>query len=136
MDCGVRTEDHDADIVGLEVEGHALDAVGELDHLAGLDIVEAIGAGDAVADREDGAHLGNFGLIAEAGDLVANDLGNFSGADVHYQPFIAEARLLSLVRIEPSIICEPTCTTSPPRMAGSTLRSTATSRPRRDLRLF
>ncbi len=54
-DLGVRAEDHDADIVGFEVEGHALHAVGELDHLAGLDIVEAVDAGDAVTDRQHGA---------------------------------------------------------------------------------
>ncbi len=118
-----------ADIVGLEVQRHAFDAVGELDHLAGLDVVEPIDAGDAVADRQHGPDLGDFGLSAEVRDLVADDLGNFSGADVHFQPFIAEARVLSLVRMEPSIICEPTLTTRPPRMAGSTLRSTLTSRP-------
>src|SRR3954468_5449718 len=33
---GVRAEDHDADIVGLEVQRHAFGAVGELDHFAGL----------------------------------------------------------------------------------------------------
>ena len=58
LDLGVRAEDHDADIVGLEVERHALHAVGELDHLAGLDIVEAVDARDAVADRQ---HLADFG---------------------------------------------------------------------------
>ena len=57
---GVRAEDHDADIVGLEVEGHALGAVVELDHLAGLDVVEAVDAGDAVADRQHGADFGDL----------------------------------------------------------------------------
>jgi hypothetical protein len=104
LDRGVRAEDHDADIVGLEVERHALDAAVELDHLAGLDVVEAVDAGDAVADRQHGADLADLGLGAEARDLVADDLGNFSGADVHFQPFIACARLFNLVRIEPSII--------------------------------
>jgi hypothetical protein len=33
------------------------DAAGELDHLAGLDIVEAVDAGDAVTDRQ---HLADF----------------------------------------------------------------------------
>src|SRR5919112_1151122 len=51
LDLGVRAEDHDADIVGLEVERHALHAVGELDHLAGLDVVEAVDARDTVTDR-------------------------------------------------------------------------------------
>jgi hypothetical protein len=60
-----------------------LDAVLELDHLAGLDVVEAVDAGDAVADRQHGADFGDLGLGAEAGDLVADDLGDFCGADVH-----------------------------------------------------
>ena len=40
-------------------------AVGELDHLAGLDLVEAVDAGDAVADRQHLADLGDIGLAAE-----------------------------------------------------------------------
>ena len=80
---GVRAEDHDADIVGFEVEGHAFDAVVELDHFSGLDIVETIDAGDAVADRQDGADLRDFGLGIEIRDLVADHAGDFCGADIH-----------------------------------------------------
>src|SRR6185437_9463921 len=43
-DAAVVAEDDDADIVGLEVERHALDAVRELDHLAGLHLVQAVDA--------------------------------------------------------------------------------------------
>ena len=82
-DGAVVAEDHDADIVALEVERHALDAAGELDHLAGLDVVEAIDAGDAVADREHLADLGDFGLGAEIGDLLLEDGGDFGGTDIH-----------------------------------------------------
>ena len=82
-DLGVRAEDHDADIVGFEVERHALGAVVELDHLAGLDVVEAVDAGDAVADRQHGADLGDLGFGVEIRDLVADDAGDFSGADFH-----------------------------------------------------
>src|SRR3546814_7329099 len=53
LDLGVAAEDHDADIVGFEVQCHALHAVGEFDHFTGLDIVEAVDAGDAVADRQE-----------------------------------------------------------------------------------
>ena len=82
-DVRVRAEDHDADVVGLEVEGHALGAVVELDHLAGLDVVEAVDAGDAVADRQHGADFGDLGVGVEIRDLVADDAGDFSGADIH-----------------------------------------------------
>jgi hypothetical protein len=83
LDLGVRAEDHDADVVGLEVERHALHAVGELDHLAGLDLVEAVDARDAVTDRKHAADFRDLGLGAEVGDLVADDLGDFCGADFH-----------------------------------------------------
>ena len=42
---------------------------GELDHLAGLDIVEAVDAGDAVADGQHLADVGDVGFVAEVGDL-------------------------------------------------------------------
>ena len=79
----VVAEDHDADIVAFEVERHAFDAAGELDHLAGLDIVEAVDAGDAVADRQHLADFGDFGFLAEILDLRLQDGGNFGGADIH-----------------------------------------------------
>ncbi len=154
----VRAEDHDADIVRLEVERHALHAIGELDHLAGLDIVEAVDAGDAVADAQHGADFADLRLGAEIGDLVLDDLGNLCGVNVHFlpfsgplrvlrsifksdghirrlgkceksQPFIAWASEFKRVRSEPSIIWLPILTTRPPMMAGSTVRSRAMSRP-------
>ena len=82
-DGAVLAEDHDADIVALEVERHALDAAGELDHLAGLDAVEAVDAGDAVTDREDLADLGHFGFGAEIGDLLLENGRDFGGTDIH-----------------------------------------------------
>ena len=82
-DLGVRAEDHDTDVVGFEVEGHALGAVVELDHLAGLDVVEAVDARDAVADRQHGADFRDLGFGVEVRDLVADDAGDFSGADIH-----------------------------------------------------
>ena len=75
----------------LEVEGHAAHARLELDHLAGLDLVEAVAAGDAVADGEDLPDLGDLGLGAEVLDLLFQDRGDLSGADVHQRAsFIAE----------------------------------------------
>src|SRR5690606_997208 len=73
LDAAVVAEDHDADIVALQVQGHALGAVGELHHFAGHDVVQAIDPGDAVADRQDLADIADLGLIAEAGDLLLED---------------------------------------------------------------
>jgi hypothetical protein len=97
-DGAVVAEDHGADIVCLEVQRHALDAARELDHLAGLDVVEAVDAGNAVADRQHGADLGHLGVGAEIGDLVPDDLRDFCGTDIHVQPFKdgASAVILSL----------------------------------------
>ena len=66
--------------------------LGELDHLAGLDVVEAVDAGDAVTDGQHLADLGDLGLLAEILDLLLEDRGDFCGADIH-QPtsFIASS---------------------------------------------
>src|SRR4051794_40842769 len=130
LDLAVGAEDHDADIVGFEIERHAAGAVFELHHLAGLDIVEAVDAGDAVAHGQHLSDFGNLGLLAEILDLVLQDRGNFRGADVH-QPasFIACLIELSLVRSELSTMRLPSLTTSPPMMEESTFTLSATSLP-------
>src|SRR5262249_26444112 len=85
LDLAVIAEDHDTDVVGLEVEHHAAHAVLELDHLAGLRVVEAVDAGDAVADLEHLADFGDLGLLAEILDLLFEDCRNLGGADVHQE---------------------------------------------------
>src|SRR6185437_11244394 len=83
LDFAVAAENHDADIVVLEVERHAAHAALELDHLAGLHVVEAVDAGDAVADRQHLADFGDFGLLAEILDLLFENGGDFRSADIH-----------------------------------------------------
>ena len=122
LDGAVVAENHAADIVAFQVQGHALDAAGKLDHLAGLDIVEAVDAGDAVADAEHFADFADLRFGAEILDLALQDGGNFSGLDIHFQfPFMAARKPSSLVRSEESIMREPTLTTRPPSREGSTL---------------
>ena len=82
-DRAVVAEDHDADVIGFEIQRHTLDAAGEFDHLAGLDVVETVDAGDAVADRQDATDLGDLGFAAEVGDLLLQDGGDFRGPDFH-----------------------------------------------------
>src|SRR5512138_1074638 len=130
LDLAVGAENHDTDVVGFEVERHAARAVLELDHFAGLDVVQTVDAGDTVTD---GQHLSDFsdlGFLAEILDLVLEDRGNFRGADVH-QPasFIACLIELSLVRSELSTMRLPSLTTRPPMMEGSTFTLSATSLP-------
>ena len=80
----VDAEDHDADIVDLEVQRHAADPAGEFDHLARLDVVEAMDAGDPVADGQHAADFGHFGVLAEVLDLLLEDRRNLSCLDTHY----------------------------------------------------
>src|ERR1700690_3894477 len=130
LDLAVGTEDHDTDVVGFEVQRHAAGAVLELDHFAGLDVVQPVDAGNAVADGQHLSDFGNLSLLAEILDLVLQDRGNFRGADVH-QPasFIACLIELSLVRSELSTIRLPSLTTRPPMIEGSTFTLSATSLP-------
>ena len=56
---------------------------GKFDHLAGLDIVEAVDAGNAVTDGQHLADFGNLGFLAEILDLLLENCGNFGGANIH-----------------------------------------------------
>ena len=49
LDAGVVAQDDDADVVALEVHGHAVDVVREEHHLLGHDAGQAVDVGDAVA---------------------------------------------------------------------------------------
>ena len=121
LDLAVVAEDHDADVVGFEIERHAAHAVLELDHLAGLHVVEAVDARDAVTDREHLTDFRDLGLLAEILDLLFQDGGNFCGADVHQRAsFIAILIEFSLVRSDASTMREPSFTFSPPMIEGST----------------
>ena len=60
FDLGVLTDDEDADGVLFQVEGQA-DGVRswELDQLTGHDLAQAVDVGDAVADADDRADVGD-----------------------------------------------------------------------------
>ena len=46
-------------------------------------VLDAVDARDAVADRDDRADFGDVHVDGVAADLVADDLGDFFGFDVH-----------------------------------------------------
>src|SRR5690606_34686699 len=135
LDVAVVTEDHDADVVDFEVQRHAADAAGELDHFPGLDVVQTVDAGDTVTDGKHLAYLRDLGLRPEILYLILEDCGNFRSADIH-QPtsFSATLRELSFVLSDVSIWREPTRTTRPPNSDGSTVTFTTTSLPTTSLR--
>ena len=66
-------EERGADVVLLEVEGDADDAVLELEHLERDGVLEAVDAGDAVADLKDGSDLGQVGLDVVLLDPLLED---------------------------------------------------------------
>src|SRR5438105_5435044 len=82
----VAEHDH-PDIVALEVEGQALFAGRKLDHLAGLNPVESIDAGDAVADRQYRADLRDIRLAAKTGNLPFEDLRDSPRTNFHKNLF-------------------------------------------------
>ena len=49
----------------------------------GLKAIDAMHARDPIADRDDGADFGDVHIDGEAAYLVANDLGDFFGFDIH-----------------------------------------------------
>ena len=69
-------EQRRSDVVLLEVERDADDAVVELEHLHGDGALEAVDAGDAVTDLEHGADLGEVGLDGEVLDALLEDGGD------------------------------------------------------------
>ena len=77
-------EEHDADVVGLEVQRQAGDAVGQLEHLERQAVLQAVDARDAVGHRQDGADLGQLGRAGvEALDAALEDAGDLVGLDLH-----------------------------------------------------
>ena len=93
MDAAVLAEHDDTDIVALEVERHTAHPVRERDHFAGLDRVEAVDAGDAVADRQHLADLRDICLAAEMGDLLFEDRRNLRRPNFHQHLFSLFHRL-------------------------------------------
>ena len=121
LDVAVVAEDHDTHVVGLKVQHHAPDTAGKLDHLAGLHLVEAVNAGDAVTDRQHLADLGHLGILTEILDLILEDGRNLGSLDSHYPTsFIAFWREASFERTDESTICEPSLTIMPPMRLSST----------------
>ncbi len=74
LDLGVVAEEHGADLVFVEVHGEAGYVVGELNELAGHDLVEAVDAGDTVAEGDDGADFVDLDALLVVLNLLAKQL--------------------------------------------------------------
>merc|ERR1711884_273211 len=82
LDELVVTKDYNTNVVGLQVEGHALQARAEFHHLLCLDVLETIDTGNTVSNGEDTASLLQVGggggakdpLLKDGGDLAQGSL--------------------------------------------------------------
>ncbi len=82
LDLLPLAEQRGADVVLLEVEREPGDPVLELEHLQRDGGLEAVDAGDSVADLEDGPDLGEVGLDVVLLDLLAEDRRDLFGTNL------------------------------------------------------
>ncbi len=76
-------EERHADVPLLEVEGDTGDAVLELERLHGHAVLEAVDAGEAVSDLEDGADLRELGVDVVLLDPLLEERGDLFWAQLH-----------------------------------------------------
>ena len=82
LQVGSIAEQHRADLVFLQVHRNARHAAGKSQQLAGHDFLQTVQAGDAVAERNDPADLGDLDGAFVVLDLVSNQFRDFTGADL------------------------------------------------------
>ena len=75
-DALVGAQQHDGYTVLLQVQGHAVFAVLKLHQLVRHALFQPVGAGDAVAHKNDGARFGAFDPAVVIFDLAFNDLAD------------------------------------------------------------
>jgi hypothetical protein len=102
--------------LSFRVERHAAGAVLELGHFTGLDVVEAVDAGDTVADRQHLPDFGDLGLWPKILDLVQGSRKFPRRGCPSTCLFHRVLDQLSLVRSELSTMRLPSLTTRPPMM--------------------
>ena len=83
-ELGVLAQDDRAHLVFFQGEGEAGDVVRKAEQLAGHHLVEAVQAGNAVAERGDGPDLVDLDLRVVVRDLLAKKLRNFVCFDLSH----------------------------------------------------
>ena len=81
LDAAALAHQHHTHVVILEVEGDALGAVLELHQFAGHDLLQAIDAGDAVADLQHGSDVADRNRFVVVLNLLLEDGADLVGAD-------------------------------------------------------
>ena len=81
-----------SDLIFFQIERHASDAMRELEQFAGHHLFQAMHAGNAIANGNDGSHFTHFHARVVVFNLCADDLANFFCSDVHsFSPGIGSA---------------------------------------------
>ena len=80
---GELAEEHRAHAVLFQIQRDAEDPARKLEHLARHDALDPVHTRNPVPNRDDGADLGHVHVDVVRADLVANDLGDFVGFDIH-----------------------------------------------------
>ncbi len=91
LDVEVVAEDDGADGIFFKVEDLAHGAVLEFEQFAGHGVAQAVDAGDAVADFDDGADFVDLELLLEAGDFAFEDAGDFRDIDCHFKISLSDS---------------------------------------------
>ena len=81
LDAATLAHQHHADVVVFEVEGDALGAVLELHQLTGHHLLQAVDAGDAVADLQHGSDVADRNRFVVVLNLLLEDGADLVGAD-------------------------------------------------------
>jgi hypothetical protein len=79
-------EQHGADAFLFEVQRDAEQALRKLEHFAGHGALDAVDPCNAITHRDDGTDFGDVDVDGVVANLVANDLGDFLGLDLHVEP--------------------------------------------------
>mmetsp|Transcript_34401 Transcript_34401/g.111950 ORF Transcript_34401/g.111950 Transcript_34401/m.111950 type:complete len:321 (+) Transcript_34401:990-1952(+) len=78
-------EHDDTDVVRFQVQRHAFQATGELNHFAGLHALQPIDTGNSIAHTQHAANLLHVLLVREVRDALGEDLRELSRADLRSQ---------------------------------------------------
>ena len=81
MDAAAFAHQHHANIVVFEVEGDTFGAILELHQFTGHHLLQAINAGDAIADLQHGANVANRNRLVVVLNLLLEDGADLVGAD-------------------------------------------------------
>mmetsp|Transcript_74314 Transcript_74314/g.131420 ORF Transcript_74314/g.131420 Transcript_74314/m.131420 type:complete len:269 (+) Transcript_74314:978-1784(+) len=79
-DGTVIAKDHDTNVVSLQVQCHALESTGKLNHFSCLHTLEPIDTSNTIAHGQHTANLLHICLVLEVGNALTEDLSELSWA--------------------------------------------------------